>query len=185
MDNALLKDLKTRMGKTLSVLMDELASVRTGRASASLLDQIVVEAYGQTTPLNQVASVTVPEARLINVQPWDKSTLGAIEKAILESDLGLNPNNDGQLIRVPLPELTEERRKELVKLVHKYGEQTKIGVRNIRRDGIESLRKAEKNKEISQDDMHGQEKQVQELTDNFIKQIDEAVGAKEDAVMQV
>ncbi|ABK44351.1 ribosome recycling factor [Magnetococcus marinus MC-1] len=181
----LIKDLEQRMNKSLAALKDELATVRTGRASTSLLDAVMVNAYGSMMPLNQVASMTVPEARMINVQPWDKGQLGAIEKAIRDADLGLNPSNDGQIVRVPLPELTEERRKDLVKLVHKYSEACKIAVRNIRRDGIEGLRKAEKNKEISQDEMHTQEKLVQESTDKFIKLIDEAIVSKEADIMQV
>ncbi|MEG3640924.1 ribosome recycling factor [Magnetococcus sp. PR-3] len=185
MDNPLIKDLEGRMKKSLAALKEELTSLRTGRASTSLLDNVMVDAYGSMMPLNQVASMTVPEARMINVQPWDKGQLGAIEKAIRDSDLGLNPTNDGQLIRVPLPELTEERRKELVKLLHKYSEAAKIAVRNIRRDGIEGLRKAEKAKEISQDEMHTQEKHVQESTDKYVKQIDEVVDAKEADIMQV
>lgn len=185
MIEALVKDVKSRMTKAIGALKEELASVRAGRASASILDNLVINAYGSDMPLNQVASVNVPEARLITVQPWDKGTINAIEKAIRESDLGLNPINDGQIIRVPMPELTEERRKELVKLVHKYGEQSKIAVRNIRRDGIDQLRKAEKGKEISQDEMRNGEKLVQDATDLFVKEVDQVVAKKEADVMQV
>ncbi|WP_085441793.1 ribosome recycling factor [Magnetofaba australis] len=181
----LLLDLDERMSKSLSVLKEELSTVRTGRASTGLLEHVTVKAYGDLMPINQLATLSVPEARLIVIQPWDKGSLGAIEKAILESDLGLNPMNDGQLIRVPMPELTEERRREMVKLVHKYCEQAKISVRNIRRDGMDQLKKAEKDKEISQDEMHVQEKEVQELTDAFVKKIDEAMASKEADVMQV
>ncbi|MBF0453508.1 MAG: ribosome recycling factor [Magnetococcales bacterium] len=177
--------LNQRMEKSLESLKEELASIRTGRASTSLLENLVVEVYGSPTPLNQVAALNVPEPRMITVQPWDKSTMKAIEKGIRESDLGLNPMSDGQLIRVPLPELTEERRKDLVKIVSKYGEQAKIAVRNIRRDGIDQFKKMEKNKEISQDDLRQLEKQVQEVTDAKVKLVDEAVSQKEADVMQV
>lgn len=185
MDNPLLNELEDRMKKTLSVLREELSGVRTGRASAHLLDQVQVLAYGSLMPLNQVATVNVPETRLISVQPWDKGMLKAIEKAIRDADLGLNPANDGQVIRVPIPELSEERRKEMVKLVHKYGEQAKVAVRNVRREGMDHLKKAEKEKEISQDEMHQQEKLVQELTDRMIKEVDGAITRKEADLMQV
>ena len=185
MIDPLMKDLQTRMKKALAVLKDELSGLRTGRASTSLIENINVEAYGSPMPLNQLASLSTPEPRLIAVQPWDKGVAKAIEKAIRESELGLNPSNDGQIIRVPLPELTEERRKELAKQLHKYGEGCKVAVRNIRRDGMETLKKAEKDKEISQDDLRHHEKQVQEITDDFTKQIDEMVAHKEEDIMTV
>ncbi|MBF0188977.1 MAG: ribosome recycling factor [Magnetococcales bacterium] len=178
-------DLKTRMGKAVESLKEELAGLRTGRASTGLLENLVVDAYGSEMPLNQVATLSVPEPRMITVQPWDKSTVAAVERAIRDSDLGLNPMKDGGIIRVPLPELTEERRKELVRLAHKYGEQGKIAVRNIRRDGIDTAKKAEKNKEISQDDLRVLEKEIQDLTDDHVKQIDDVVQAKEADIMEV
>ena len=184
--NALLKDLEKRMGKTVESLQEEMSTVRTGRASTSILDNLQVDPYGGSPmSLNQLASLSVPEPRLITVQPWDKGTVKAIEKAIRESDLGLNPLSDGVLLRVPMPELTEERRKEMVKLVHKYGENAKIAIRNIRRDGMDQIKKAEKSKEISQDDMRGQEKSNQELTNRFIQEVDDVVSAKEADVLQV
>lgn len=183
--NNVINDLKVRMQKSVSALEEELSSVRTGRASTSVLDKIMVPVYGSEMPINQVATLSVPEARMITVQPWDKGTMSAVEKAIRDSDLNLNPLNDGNLIRVPLPELTEERRKELSKLVHRYGEEGKIAVRNVRRDGIDQLRKAEKSKEISQDEMHQLEKSIQELTDTFVKNIDGVVSAKEADVMAI
>ena len=181
----IIKDMDSRMRNSLATLKEELATLRTGRASTSLLDHVQVEVYGSSMPINQVASVNVPEARMLTVQPWDKGTLKIIEKAIRDSDLGLNPINDGQLLRVPLPELTEDRRRDLVKLVHKYGEQCKIAVRNVRRDALDSFKKQEKNKEISQDTLHMEEKKVQEHTDRFIKEIDDLVAAKEADVMHV
>ncbi|MBF0196038.1 MAG: ribosome recycling factor [Magnetococcales bacterium] len=180
-----LKSLNQRMEKSLEALKGELTSIRTGRATTSLLENVLVEVYGTPTPINQVAALNVPEARMITVQPWDKSTLKAIEKGIRDADLGLNPMSDGVLIRVPLPELTEERRRDLVKIVHKYGEQSKIAIRNIRRDGIDHFKKMEKKKEISQDDLRQLEKDVQEVTDAKIKLVDESIAQKEADVMQV
>lgn len=180
-----LKELTIRMDKSLDAFKEELASIRTGRASTSLLENLIVEVYGSPTPINQVAALNVPEPRMITVQPWDKTTVKAIEKGIRDSDLGLNPMSDGTLIRVPLPELTEERRRDLVKIVYKYGEQSKIAVRNIRRDGIDQFKKMEKNKEISQDELRQLEKQVQDVTDAKIKLVDDAVSQKEADVMQV
>lgn len=185
MDNPLIKDLRLRMTKAIGALKDELSTLRTGRASTNILEHILVDAYGTKTPLNQLAAINVPEARLLSVQPWDRGTVKAVEKAIRESDLGLNPMSDGVLIRVPLPELTEERRKELVRLVHKFGEQTKVALRTVRREGIDQLRKAEKNKSISQDEMRQEEKRIQELTDSFVKDVDEVMTHKEADVMQV
>jgi ribosome recycling factor len=177
--------LSQRMDKSLEALKEELSTIRTGRATTSLLENVMVEVYGSPTPINQVAALNVPEPRMITVQPWDKSTLKAIEKGIRDSDLGLNPMSDGVLIRVPLPELTEERRRDLVKIVNKYGEQSKIAIRNIRRDGIDQNKKMEKSKEISQDDLRQIEKQIQDVTDTKIKLVDEAVSQKESDVMQV
>ncbi|MBF0357431.1 MAG: ribosome recycling factor [Magnetococcales bacterium] len=180
-----LKELTQRMDKSIDSLKEELSTIRTGRATTSLLENVLVEVYGSPTPINQVAALNVPEARMITVQPWDKSTIKTIEKGIRDADLGLNPMSDGVLIRVPLPELTEERRRDLVKIVHKYGEQSKVAVRNIRRDGIDQFKKQEKSKEISQDDLRQLEKQIQDITDTKIKLIEEAVAQKESDVMQV
>lgn len=185
MDNATLKSLENRMNKAVSALKEELATLRTGRASTSILEHLMVDAYGSKMPVNQLATLNVPEARLITIQPWDRKVVSAIEKAIRESDLGLNPLSDGIMLRVPLPELTEERRRELVKLVHKYGEQAKIGVRNVRRDGMDQIRKAEKSKEISQDEMHQVEKQIQDLTDAYVAKVDAVMAGKEEDIMQV
>jgi ribosome recycling factor len=163
----------------------ELGKVRTGRASLTLLDDIRVDYYGTPSPLNQVATLSVPESRLIVIQPWDHSLIGAIEKAILKSELGMTPANDGKVIRITIPRLTEERRKELVKLVKKMGENSKIGVRNIRRETIETLRTREKKKEISEDDMHHLQDLVQKSTDTFIGQIDEVIAEKEKEIMEI
>ncbi|MBF0614280.1 MAG: ribosome recycling factor [Magnetococcales bacterium] len=184
-DSLQLQSMDQRMGKAIQALKDELAGVRTGRASTTILDRVMVHAYGSDTPLNQVATLNVPEPRLITVQPWDKKLIKVIEKAILEADLGLNPSNDGVLIRVPLPELNEERRKELVKQVQKMGEQAKVALRNVRRETMDQFKKMEKNKEISQDDLRHMEKVVQERTDLRVKEIDEVVAHKESDVMRV
>ncbi|MBF0109249.1 MAG: ribosome recycling factor [Magnetococcales bacterium] len=185
MVDPLLQSLETRMKKALATLKEELAGVRTGRASSALLEHIPVEAYGSTVPLNQLAAINVPEPRLITVQPWDKSTTKVIEKAIMESELGLNPMNDGTLIRVPLPELTEERRKELVKVIHKQGEQGKVAMRNVRRDGMDQAKKMEKAKKISVDELRQIEKKIQDRTDAYIKEIDQAVAQKEADIMRI
>ncbi|MBF0270478.1 MAG: ribosome recycling factor [Magnetococcales bacterium] len=184
-DPAVLQSLDQRMAKAIQSLKEELAGVRTGRASTSILDRVMVNAYGTETPLNQVATLNVPEPRLITVQPWDKKLIKAIEKGILESELGLNPANDGVLIRVPLPELNEERRKELVKMVQKTGEHAKVALRNVRREIMDQFKKMEKNKEISQDDLRQMEKVVQERTDQRVKEVDEVVAHKEADVMRV
>ena len=185
MADALFALLNERMKKCLAALKEELSTVRTGRASGSLLDHILVDVYGSPTPLNQVASINVPESRMLTVQPWDKKTLKAIEKAIRESDLGLNPLSDGTLLRIPLPELTEERRKSLVKLIQKYGEQAKVALRNVRRDALEQIKKLEKNKEISKDDLHIWEKKVQEQADLYVKEVDETLVHKEADILQI
>ncbi|MBF0439114.1 MAG: ribosome recycling factor [Magnetococcales bacterium] len=184
-DPAILQSLDQRMIKALQALKEELSGLRTGRASTVLLEKVMVVAYGSETPLNQVATLNVPEPRMITVQPWDKKLIKSIEKAILEANLGLNPSNDGVLIRVPLPELTEERRKELVKLVYKAGEGAKVALRNVRRETMDQYKKMEKNKEISQDDLRQMEKVVQEHTDQHVKEVDEIVTHKEADVMRV
>ena len=178
-------DLKRRMNGALSILKSELAGLRTGRASSAILDPIMVEAYGSQMPLSQLATVSVPEPRMISVQVWDKSMIAGVEKAIRESDLGLNPVVDGQLLRLPIPELNEERRLEMVKVVHKYGEQAKVAIRHVRRDGMEALKKLEKDGELSQDEQHTQSDQVQKLTDEMIEEVDAMVSKKETEVKQV
>jgi ribosome recycling factor len=178
-------EMSRRMAGAVGTVKSELAGLRTGRASAALLDPVKVDAYGNVSPINQVGTVSTPEPRLITVQVWDKSLVKAVDKAIRDAGLGLNPQTDGQLIRVPLPELNEERRKELVKLAHKYAEAGRIAVRNVRRDGMEALKKAEKDHTISQDEQHKQGDDLQKLTDGHIKDIDQALQSKEQEIMQV
>lgn len=180
-----LDDLKSRMQKSVSGLKDELAGLRTGRASASLLEPITVEAYGARMPLNQVATVTVPEPRMLSVQVWDRSMTSAVERAIRDSGLGLNPASEGQVIRVPLPELNQERRRELTKVAHNYAEQARVAVRHIRRDGMDALKKAEKDGLMGQDDARAQSDLVQKATDASVAEIDAIVAAKEQEIMQV
>jgi ribosome recycling factor len=185
MNEAIFTQLQKEMEQSVSVLRKELAKVRTGRASTALLEHIVVEYYGATTPLNQVATLSAPEPRLLVIQPYDRSAMGDIEKAILKSDLGLTPNNDGKIIRVPIPQLTEERRRELVKHVKKIAEEFRVSVRNHRRIAVEHLKEAEKKKEITADDFqHGQDR-VQKITDDFIGRIDKVIKAKEEEIMEV
>ncbi len=179
------KDAKYRMNKTVETFSNELTKIRTGRATPALLDSVKVDYYGQKVPLNQAATVSVPEPRLIVVQPWEKKMLPDIEKEILKADLGLNPNNDGTFIRIPIPQLSEERRKDLVKLVHKFTEDSKIAIRNIRRDLNDHLKKLEKNHEISEDELSVELEEAQKLTDDHIKQIDEIMENKEKEVMEV
>ncbi|MDX6805472.1 ribosome recycling factor [Terrihabitans rhizophilus] len=178
-------ELKRRMQGAIGVLSTELNGLRTGRASAGLLDPISVDAYGSHTPLNQVASITVPEPRMLNVQVWDRSMTGAVERAIRESNLGLNPIVEGQLLRIPIPELNAERRKELVKVGHKYTEQAKVAVRNVRRDGMDVLKKMEKDGDIAEDDVRKQSDQVQKVTDEAIAEIDQLMATKEKEITQV
>ena len=180
-----LKTYRDRMDKSVTALKEEYAGLRTGRANAGLLDPVQVEAYGSTSPLNAVAAISVPEPRMISVSVWDKSMVVAVEKAIRAAGLGLNPIVDGQTLRIPVPPLTEERRKDLVKLAGKYAEQQKIAVRNVRRDANDDLKKAEKATEISQDEQKKMEAEVQKDTDAAIKRIDEALKAKEVEIMQV
>lgn len=178
-------DAKERMTKAVQAYSRELASIRAGRASASLLDKITVEYYGVPTPINQLASITVPEARLLMIQPYDKSIVSDVEKAILKSDLGLNPTSDGSVIRIVIPALTEERRKELVKLVKKESEEAKVAVRNIRRDANDDLKKQEKNGDLTEDDLRGYTEDVQKLTDEFIAKIDQLTKDKEKEILEV
>lgn len=179
------QEVEHRMERSLTTLGRDLSRIRTGRASLALLDGIVVDYYGTPTPLNQLATLTVPESRLIAIQPWDKSQLGIIEKAIQRSDLGLTPVNDGKLIRLAIPLLTEERRKDLVKQVKKIGEDIKIALRNIRREGNDSLRSQEKAKKITEDDLRRGQEQIQKITDGFIAKVDELLQSKEREVMEV
>ncbi len=178
-------ETEERMGKTVENLKKEFSRIRTGRATPSLLEGITVEYYGTPMPVNQVATITIPEARLILVQPWEKNMLGPIEKAIQASNLGLNPMNDGNIIRLPIPSLTEERRKELYKNCKKASEDSKVAIRNIRRDSNEKLKKAEKDKEITQDEQKIGLDEIQELTDRFIKAIDEQLTIKEKEIMEI
>ncbi len=176
---------RQRMDKVVSDFQHALATIRTGRASISILDPVKVDYYGTLTPLNQVATLHVPEPSLITVQPWDVSQIGPIEKAIRSGDLGLNPSNDGKLIRVPIPPLTEERRKELVKHLHKVAEEHRVGVRNIRRDANESLKKLLKDKAISEDDERRALDEVQKLTDSYLQKVDQTAKAKEKEVLEL
>jgi ribosome recycling factor len=180
-----LADLNKRMDSALEVLRKELQGLRTGRASASLLEPIVVEAYGSELPLTQVGTVNVPEPRMLTVQVWDRGLVKAVEKAIRNSSLGLNPAVDGQLLRVPLPELTQERRNELVKVAHRYAEQARVAVRNVRRDGMDQLKRLEKDGDISQDEQRKTQGDIQHLTDDHIKRIDETLAQKDKEILQV
>jgi ribosome recycling factor len=185
MMDEIIKTASSRMDKAVADATHQFGTVRTGRASVAIFENVMVEVYGSSMPLNQVASVRAPEATSALIEPWDKSTLGAIEKAILSSDLGLNPSNDGNIIRVPFPSLNEERRRELVKLTKHYAEEHRVAVRNVRRDAIDQLKKSEKEHEISQDDLKRAEDEVQKLTDAHIKRIDEALKHKEAEIMEV
>ncbi|WP_306028904.1 ribosome recycling factor [Stappia sp. MMSF_3263] len=178
-------DLERRMNGALGVLKTDLAGLRTGRASANMLDPVSVSAYGSDMPLNQVATVSVPEPRMISVQVWDKSMVGAVERAIRESNLGLNPIVDGTNLRLPIPELNEERRKDLIKLAHKYAEQSKVAVRHVRRDGMDTLKKLEKDSVISEDDSRVQADRVQKMTDEMITEIDAMLAKKEQEISQI
>jgi ribosome recycling factor len=185
MPDAMMTDLTRRMDSAMEALRRELAGLRTGRASANLLDQVKVNAYGSEMPITQVGNVNVPEPRLISVQVWDRGLVVAVEKAIREAGLGLNPITDGQLVRIPIPQLTEERRREMTKIAHKYAEQARVAVRNVRRDGMEALKKMEKDGKISQDDHRNRADEVQKATDGHVKKIDEMLAAKEKEIMQV
>jgi ribosome recycling factor len=178
-------ELDRRMNGAVATLKSELAGLRTGRASAALLDPVKVEAYGNTVPINQVGTISTPEARMITVQVWDKGLAKAVDKAIRDAGLGLNPQMDGQLLRIPLPELNQERRKELSKLAAKYAEAARVAVRNVRRDGMDLLKKLEKDGKIGQDDHHTKGDELQKLTDAHVKDIDAALHAKEQEIMQV
>ena len=185
MVNEVLSEAKKAMEKAVKALKKEMSRVRTGRASISMLDDVTVEYYGVPTPLSQVATLSVPEARLITVQPWEKNLIPAIEKAIFKADLGLTPSSDGVLIRLPVPALTEERRREMVKMIKRMAEDAKISVRNARRDANENLKMLEKEKEITEDAQKRSEKDVQQLTDEYVSTIDAVVQTKEQEVMEI
>ena len=185
MPKQVISNAKDKMAKAITGYSRELASIRAGRANASLLDRISVDYYGAPTPVNQLAGISVPEARLLVIQPYDKTSLGDIEKAILKSDLGLNPTNDGNIIRISIPALTEERRKELVKVVKKAAEEAKVVIRNVRRDGNDDLKKLEKTGEITEDGLRGYSEDIQKLTDENINKIDEMTKEKEKEILEV
>lgn len=183
--NTIKNDTKNRMDKTIETLKNDFSGLRAGRAHISLLDGIMVEAYGSMTPLSQIGTVSVPDARTLSVSVWDRGLAKAVEKSIRESDLGLNPASDGQLIRIPIPPLSEERRKELLKVAGKYSEQNKVAIRNIRRDALDEIKKLKKDNAISEDDEKRFEGEVQKLTDEAVKKIDDLLAQKEKDIMQV
>lgn len=185
MPGTIIKEATERMEKTLEHLTREFAGLRAGRANPAMLDRILVDYYGSPTPINQLANISVPEPRLLVIQPWDKSSIPDIEKAIMKSDLGVNPSNDGNVIRIAIPSLTEERRKELVKVVRKRAEESKVAIRNIRREANDSLKALEKNGQISEDEQKKRLEEVQKITDNHIKEIDKLAGGKEKDIMEV
>lgn len=185
MDRTIFTEIEDRMNKVLANLKSEFATIRAGRASTALLDKVYVDYYGSPTPINQVASVSVPEPKMILIQPWDLKMLGVIEKTILKSDLHLTPNNDGKVIRLILPELTAERRQELVKLAKKKTEDTKVSIRNIRREYNDTLKKMEKNREISEDDSKRSQEEIQKITDKYIEETDKILASKEKDIMEV
>ncbi|WML52026.1 ribosome recycling factor [Neobacillus sp. PS3-12] len=185
MPKQVIANTKEKMKKAIQAFTRELATIRAGKASASLLDRVTLDYYGAPTPVNQLAGISTPEARLLVIQPYDKSILGDIEKAILKSDLGLNPSNDGSIIRISIPQLTEERRKELVKVIKKESEEAKVAIRNIRRDGNDDLKKLEKNGEITEDALRGYSDDIQKVTDEHIAKIDQITKDKEKELMEV
>lgn len=180
-----INDIKRRMEGAINAFKHDLAGLRTGRASANLLDPIVVDAYGALTPLNQVANVTVPEARMLSVSVWDKALVGKVERAIRDSGLGLNPITDGMMLRIPLPELNEQRRKELVKIAHQYAESARVAIRHVRRDGLDHLKKQEKDGVLGQDESRALSDRVQKLTDDFIADVEHLLHQKEGEIMQI
>ena len=180
-----LSKYEEKMTKTISVFEENLAEIRAGRANPAILNKIMIDYYGTPTPINQVAGISVPEARLIVIQPWDGSILKEIEKEILKSDIGINPNNDGKVIRLSFPELTEDRRKEIVKDIRKMAEEAKVAVRSIRRDAIDEAKKAQKDSEMSEDELKSAEDNIQKLTDKYVAKVDEILEAKEKEVMSI
>lgn len=185
MNLPIFKDTENKMQKTVSVYKEELQGIRAGRANPQLLDRISVDYYGQLTPLKQVASVSAPEPRLLAIQPWDSKLIPLIEKEIQKSDLGINPSNDGKIIRLAIPQLTEERRVELTKVVRKNAENSKVAIRNIRRDSIDQIKKMEKNNELTEDDRKKAEEEIQNITDKYIKEIDAVTENKEEELMEI
>lgn len=185
MIDEILSEASTKMGKTIEAMRKELAAIRTGRATPAIVDYIKVDYYGVPTPLNQIATISAPEARLLLIQPWDRHALPSIEKALLKSDLGLNPASDGNVIRLSIPQLSEERRRELVKVVRKRAEESRVALRNIRRSALEEFRELERKKEISQDEQKRAQERLQELTDSFIEEVDRVGRDKEAALLEV
>ncbi len=185
MRKKILADIRAHMDMTMEHVRREFSSIRTGRASTALLDGINVDYYGTSTPLNQLANISVPDAKLIMITPYDKGGVGDIEKAILKSDLGLTPNNDGKVVRIPIPELSEERRKDLVKVVRRLAEDSKVSLRGIRRDGNDLAKEGEKNGDIPEDESHGIRDEIQKVTDEYAKKIDKALKAKEEEIMEI
>lgn len=185
MDKELYKPIEEKMKKTINVLKDNLAGIRAGRANPAILDKLTIDYYGAATPIQQIATVSVPEARVILIQPWEAKLLKDIEKEIQKSDIGINPNNDGKVIRLVFPALTEERRKELTKQSKKEGEESKVAIRSIRRDSIEGMKSKKKNGEITEDDLKDAEKDIQNLTDRYIADIDKIIEAKDKEIMEV
>ncbi len=181
----ILKDVEDRMKKSIANLQKEFSTIRTGRANPSMFDGIFVEVYGSSMPLNQVATISIPEPRLVVIQPWDKGNLGEIEKAILKSDLSLNPSNDGNIIRIPIPDLTEERRKEYVKLAKQKSEDCKIAVRNVRRDGNDMVKSLEKEKDISEDESKSAQDEIQKLTDKYVEEVQMLTDNKEKEILNL
>ena len=185
MHREIINELERKMSKSIESYETELTTVRAGRANPTILDQFTVDYYGTETPIKQVASISVPDARLLVIQPWDASLITPIEKVLLASNLGITPSNDGKVIRLPFPALTEDRRKELVKVVKGYGENSKIAIRNLRRDGLDKLKKLEKDKEISEDELRQAEEEVQKVTDKFIKKVEDITKLKEKELMEI
>ena len=185
MHREIINELERKMSKSIESYETELTTVRAGRANPTILDQFTVDDYGTETPIKQVASISVPEARLLVIQPWDASLITPIEKVLLASNLGITPSNDGKVIRLPFPALTEDRRKELVKVVKGYGENSKIAIRNLRRDGLDKLKKLEKDKKISEDELRQAEEEVQKVTDKFIKKVEDITKLKEKELMEI
>jgi ribosome recycling factor len=185
MIDEVLSEAKSRMGKSIEILRKDLTTIRTGRATPFILDNVKIDYYGTPTPLKQIATIAAPEARLLTIQPWDSGAMGDITKAIQKADLGLNPSSDGHIIRIPIPPLSAERRKEMVKSVHKRAEESKVALRNVRRDSLEMLREFEKAKEISQDEQKRAQAKLQEITDAFIAEVDRIAKAKETELLEV
>jgi ribosome recycling factor len=183
--NTVIDNAKKKMQKSINVMLDDFGTIRAGRANPAVLDRVKIDYYGSPTPINQVAAVSVAEARILVVSPWDKSTLGMIEKAIQASDVGINPQNDGQVLRLIFPQLTEDRRKELVKDIKKMGEDCKVAIRSIRRDAMEKCKTMKKNNEITEDDLKIAEEKIQKITDKSVKQVDECVAEKEKEVLSI